>query len=296
MVQYCRKCGKELEDDAEFCDGCGFNLNENLIKNEKSAPETTNKPPANNTDNKEFVNKLPLILAVVGIVVSIAEGLGTPMIMGFDNIMMAMAVGIIGGLLGIFLMEKLDEPLIAAVEFIATGALLYMFIGRFAEISAILFIIAAILTLYLKGYYAKNKKLWAIPILTIVLIFALLIAGVALYQFNAENSIEVGNITQNITDGGYGYYTGEVMGDIYVGTNFDYLEVTVNYYDSAGKVIDSTIGWNELNPDSGKTYKFSGWYYKDTPPAKAEIKVVDSAKSTTPLYTENITIITSSGV
>ena len=29
MVQYCRKCGKELADDAEFCEGCGFQLNEN---------------------------------------------------------------------------------------------------------------------------------------------------------------------------------------------------------------------------------------------------------------------------
>ena len=296
MVQYCRKCGKELDDDADFCDDCGFNLNESPVQNKKSVPETTNKPTTDNKDKSEFVNKLPLILAVVGIVVSIAEGLGTPMIMGWDNIMMAMAVGIVGGLLGIFLMEKLDEPLIAAVEFIATAALLYMFIARFAEISAILFIIAAILTLYLKGYYAKNKKLWAIPILTVILIFALLFAGGALYQFNAENSIEVGNITQNITNNGYGYYDGEVIGDIYVGSNFDYLEVTVNFYDSSDKIIDSTIAWNEVNPESGKTYQFSGWYFKENPPAKAEIKVVDSAKSTTPLYTENITISTSGGV
>ena len=113
---------------------------------------------------------------------------------------------------------------------------------------------------------------------------------------NAENSIEVGNITQNIKNDGYGYFNGAVSGDIYVGTNFDYLEVTVNFYDSQDKVLYSTIGWNELNPESGKTYTFEGTYFDQKQPVKAEVKVVDSAKSTTPLYTENITLKTSGGV
>lgn len=289
MVQYCRKCGKELDDDAEFCDDCGFNLNESL---------NDNKPVVKHDQNNknEFITKLPLILAIIGIIVSVAEGLGTPMLMGWDNILTAMGIGIIGGLMGILLMEKLDEPLIAAVEFIATGALVYIFIGRFGEISAVLFIIAAILALYFKGHYAHNKKLWAIPILTVVLIFVMLIAGGALYQMNAENSIEVGNITSDIKNDGYGYYNGKVYGDIFVGTSFDYLEVTVNFYDSQDKILYSTIAWNELNPDSGKTYKFEGMYFDQKQPIKAEVKVVDSAKSTTPLYSENITLTTESGV
>ena len=287
MVQYCRKCGKELEDDAEFCDGCGFQLNETPAETVESK---------NPTKNTEFITKLPLILSIIGIIVAIAEGLGTPILMGYDNIMVAMAIGIVGGLLGILLMEKLDEPLIAAVEFIATGALVFMFIGRFGEISTVIFIITAVLTLYFKGHYANNKKLWLIPVLTVVLIFVLLIAGGALYQMNAENSIEVGNITQNIKNDGYGYFNGAVSGDIYVGTNFDYLEVTINFYDSQDKVLYSTIGWNELHPESGKPYTFEGNYFDQKQPVKAEVKVVDSAKSTTPLYTENITLKTNGGV
>ena len=288
MVQYCRKCGTELEDDAEFCDNCGFNLN-GTPQNEVKKQDSANK--------SEFVTKLPLILAVVGIVVSIAEGLGTPMLMGMDNILTAMAIGIIGGLIGIILMEKMDEPLIAAVEFIATGALVYMFIGRFGEISAVLFIIAAILALYFKGHYAHNKKLWALPILTVVLVFGLLIAGSAMYHANAENSIEVGNITQNIKNDGYGYFDGAVSGDIHVGgTNFDYLEVTVDFYDSQDKILYSTIAWNELNPNTDKTYKFEGTYFDQKAPVKAEVKVFDSSQATKPLYSENITLTTSSGV
>ena len=288
MVQYCRKCGKELEDDAEFCDSCGYNLN-GSAKNEVAKQDSANK--------NDFKTKLPLILAVVGIVVSNAEGMGTPMLLGWDNILTAMAIGIIGGLIGIILMEKMDEPLIAAVEFIATGALIYMFIGRFGEISAVLFIIAAILALYFKGHYSHNKKLWALPILTVVLVFGLLIAGSAMYHANAESSIEVANITQDIKNDGYGYFNGAVSGDIHVGsTKFDYLEVTVDFYDSNDKVLYSTIAWNELNPDTDKTYKFEGTYFDQKAPVKAEVKVVDSAQSTTPLYTENITLTTAGGV
>ena len=115
----------------------------------------------------------------------------------------------------------------------------------------------------------------------------------------------VGNISQNITYSGYGYYTGYITGDIEVDTNFDYLSVDVDYYDKDGKVIYSGIGWNQMHPESGKTYKLdltaktykiSSWYSDKTQPVKAELKVVDSASSTTPLYTENITILTSSGV
>lgn len=296
MVQYCRKCGAELEDDAEFCDSCGFKLDNNPIENKQnSLPQKTteNKPVES---KNEFITKLPLILAIIAIVVGVGEGLGTPILMGWNDIIASMVIAVIGGLIGIFLMEKMNEPVIAAAEFIITGALIYMFIARFGEISAILFIVAAILALYFKGMRNLNKKLLAIPILTIVLVFALLISGGALYQANAENSITVGNISQNITDNGYGSYTGYITGDIRVDTNFDYLCVNVDYYDSEGKIIDSNIGWNDNYPESGNTYKISSWYYKESPPSKAKITVVDSATDNTPLYTENITIVTSSGV
>lgn len=165
-----------------------------------------------------------------------------------------------------------------------------MLIGRFGEISAIFFIIAAIITLYFKGFKAINKKLWIIPAITVIGIFLILILGGALYQINAENSVTLGNLTQNITYDGYGYYTGYITGDIKVDTNFDYLSVNINYYDKDGKIIASGIGWNELNPQSGQTYKISSMYFEKTQPVKAEIKVVDSAKSNNPLYTQNITI------
>ncbi|WP_298521969.1 zinc-ribbon domain-containing protein [uncultured Methanobrevibacter sp.] len=296
MVQYCRKCGQELDDDAEFCDSCGFNLNTDPTQESNVVKTSESKPTEAKNNKNEFISKLPLILAIIGIVAAVGEGLGTPMLMGWNNILIAMAIGVLGGLIGIFIMEKMNEPLIAAAEFIVTGIIVFMFIGRFGEISAALFIIAGILVLYLKGMRNNNKKLWAIPILTFVLVFVALIAGGALYQMNAENSVVVGNLSQNITDNGYGYYTGYLTGDIHVDSNFDYLSVKVDYYDSEDKIIDSSIGWYGSNPQSGNTYKISSWYWETNPPAKAKLYVVDSANDDVPLYSENITITTSSGV
>ena len=291
MVQYCRKCGQELDDDAEFCDSCGFELNSDLKKKETDVTKTSESKPVEAKNNKnEFVNKLPLILAVIAIIIGVGEGLGTPMLMGWNDIIAAIAVAIIGGLIGIILMEKMDEPLIAAAEFIVTGALIYMFIARFGEISAILFIITAIITLYFKGLEVINKKLWTIPVITIAGVFLILILGGVAYQINAQNSVTVGNLTQNISYNGYDYYTGYVTGDIKVDSKFDYLAVNINYYDKDGKIITSGIGWNDLNPESGHTYKISHMYFDKNKPVKAEIKVVDSAKSNNPLYSQNITI------
>lgn len=292
MVQYCRKCGAKLDDDSKFCEDCGFSLDDNPTKEKtEDKVNTINDNESIETDDKnKFKTKLPLIVATIAIIMAVFEGLGTPMLMGWNSILMAIGVGVVGGLVGIYLIEKLNEPLIAAVEFVGVGAIIFMLIGRFGEISAILFVIAAIITLYLKGLEVINKKLWIIPVITVIGVFLILILGGVAYQINAENSVTVGNLTQNITYDGYGYYTGYLTGDIKVDSKFDYLSVNINYYDKDGKIIKSNIGWNELNPESGKTYKISNMYFEKTPPAKAEIKVVDSAKSTNPLYTENITL------
>lgn len=292
MVQYCRKCGAEIDDDSKFCEKCGFSVGDDPTK-EKTEPKDntiTDNKTSETDDKNKFIKRLPLIVSAIAIIMALFEGLGTPMLMGWTSILMAIGVGVVGGIIGILLMEKLNEPLIAAVEFIGVGAIIFMFIGRFGEISAILFIIAAIITLYFKGLEVINKKLWIIPVITVVGIFLILILGGALYQINAQNSVTVGNLTQNISNNGYGYYSGYVTGDIKVDSKFDYLAVHITYYDKDGKVIHSRIGWNDLNPENGRTYKISDMYFDKTQPVKAEIKVVDSAKSDRALYTENITL------
>ena len=272
MSKFCHSCGNEIDEDSSFCQHCGAKVNYEVKK----------------ADNN-FLVKLPLILAIISIILAVAEVLSTPILMGYDSIIISGLVAVIGGILGIYFMEKLNEPLAAAVEFIAVAAVIFMFIGRFGEISAVLFVITAIITLYLGGIQTNNKKLLAIPILTIVLVFMVLIVGGAVYNINAENSITVGNITKD-PKYSYGYWDIHVKGDLHIETSFDYLCVNVNFYDQQNKIIDSKIAWNDLHPQAGKTYAFDGWYYGQTQPSKAEIIVTDKSDSSHVLYTENVTL------
>lgn len=276
MSKFCQSCGNEIDDDSEFCSHCG-----------EKVPNVNNFKYG---DKNNFISNLPLILATISILLAIVEVLSTPLLMGIDSITIAGLTAVIGGILGIYILIKLDEPLIAAIQFIVVGAVVYLFIGRFGEISTILFIITAILTLYLGGTHFNNKKLALIPVLTFVLVFLIFIIGGAAYMINAENSIAVGNITQDIQYS-YGYWDGHVKGDVHIDSSFDYLCVNVNFYDNQNKIIDSSIGWNSLNPTSGKTYSFDGLYFGQTQPVKAEIIVTDRADSSNVLYTENITLI-----
>lgn len=283
MSKFCRSCGKEIDGDSEFCEYCGTKVNKDTNDNDDT------KVKDNPKTNNDFLVKLPLILAIISILLAIAEVLFTPVIMGYDSIMISGLIAVIGGIIGIYLMEKLNEPLVAAIDFIAVAVVIFMFIGRFGEISVILFIITAILSLYVKGTHVNNRKLFAIPILMVVLLLLILIIGGVAYNINAENSVKVGNITQD-SKFSYNYWNTHVKGDIHIDTSFDYLCVNVNFYDQQNKIIHHTIGWNDIHPQSGKTYTFDGFYFGQTQPVKAELIVTDKSDSSHILYTQNVTL------
>lgn len=283
MSKFCRSCGKEIDGDSEFCEYCGTKVNKDT--NDNNDTKVNDNPKTNN----DFLVKLPLILAIISILLAIAEVLFTPVIMGYDSIMISGLIAVIGGIIGIYLMEKLNEPLVAAIDFIAVAVVIFMFIGRFGEISVILFIITAILSLYVKGTHVNNRKLFAIPILMVVLLLLILIIGGVAYNINAENSVKVGNITQD-SKFSYNYWNTHVKGDIHIDTSFDYLCVNVNFYDQQNKIIHNTIGWNDIHPQSGKTYTFDGFYFGQTQPVKAELIVTDKSDSSHILYTQNVTL------
>ena len=90
MSQYCRKCGKELDDDAEFCDSCGFNLDENLFssvkitdKNGKKLSKKSEIPPeaviyaSRNSPKNGWL--IPLITSILTFVTTCLTFIGTIM-------------------------------------------------------------------------------------------------------------------------------------------------------------------------------------------------------------------------
>ncbi len=70
---YCKHCGKELNDDANFCDGCGGAVQGETINNQTAERENFNKEAANqkasNADDvkKDSSNKVIFMLAYLGI-------------------------------------------------------------------------------------------------------------------------------------------------------------------------------------------------------------------------------------
>lgn len=66
---YCKHCGKELNDDANFCDGCGGAVQGETINNQTAERENFNKEAANqkasNADDvkKDSSNKVIFMLA-----------------------------------------------------------------------------------------------------------------------------------------------------------------------------------------------------------------------------------------
>lgn len=211
------------------------------------------------------------------------------MFFGIEYICFAIAITILGGLIGIYLTKRTEEYLIASVEFIITGIIVYLCIASFGLLSTILFIVTGILILFTKGTNNNNKKLWAIPILTVVLLVCLILTGGILSSIGASNSIEIGNITYDIKNE-YGYVSGDLKGDLTISSYFDYLEVSVKYYDSSNKIIYSGIAWNENNIEPGQTYHFTSSYFEEVQPTRAEIIVTNDYSGEAPIYTQNITL------
>ena len=76
---FCENCGKQIEDDAKFCEYCGAVISTQTIGNEKAeqAGVTSKKVSV-----KKELNKPLLITIIVAIVVLVAGGAG---IILFDN-------------------------------------------------------------------------------------------------------------------------------------------------------------------------------------------------------------------
>ena len=282
MTKYCESCGEPNDDEAVHCNQCGTKFKGTSKENE----ESSNIQITNNQAN--FIEKLPLILAIISILIGIIEGLTAPMLIGAYEIYGSLLIVIIGGIIGLYLMRK-KEYFVAGLEFIVIALVLFLCLGRLGLFGTVLFIITGILLFYLKGTKFSSKKLFAIPILTIIVVLIILIVGGGLSFVSSQNAISVSNIAQSSTYS-YGFYEVNVDGDIKVDAPFDYLEVHMDFYDGSGNIVYSTIAWNELNVKGGETYHFSGKYFKEIQPTKVKITVIDSAKSTSPLYNQTIDI------
>ena len=227
-----------------------------------------------------------------GVIVGLAEGLSCPMLFGWINIMTEMVIAVVGGCLGIYLFKFKKEYLIAGIQFIITGIIMTFLIGNMALIGCIIFIIAGILAIFLtKKYNIDNKVLLALPVFTIILMFlvALLMVGVGDYnQSQLADQVSISNV-QNTIAYSYGYYDGDLKGDIYFDTSLDYVSMEVEFLDANGKVLDTTYALMDTTVEAGKTYQFDAFYMKEEKPYKAQISLKNDMEDE-PFYVQNVTL------
>ncbi len=307
-MSFCPECGKEIADDDKFCKSCGKNLedvedktsdnkiessqNESSVKPDLKENKTTNEKNNNlKLDNRTLL--IPLILGVIGVFIGIGEGLSCPMLMGWENIVCEMISAILGGCLGIILYHFQKEYLIAGIEFIITGILMVFFISNLALIGGFIFIIAGVLAIFLtKKLNADNKLLFAVPVATVIIVFLIIIvmAGMNIANQNSlSDSVSIDNVNNSI-ELSYGYYDGNVKGDIHFNKTIDYISMEMVFLDENGKILTSTYPLDVSSVEEGKTYQFDAFYMEEEKPYTAQISLKNDVSSDEPFYIQNITL------
>ena len=132
------------------------------------------------------------------------------------------------------------------------------------------------------------NNLWFAPIISIILLVLVAVAGQSVYNnyiSASSEAINVTNISNNIVVD-HGYYTGEITGILTISEDFDYLTAKIDFYDSSGAKMDNTayvITQNKAK--SGETFNIKGFYMSKENPAKAILTVYNELGSADPIYT-----------
>lgn len=110
-------------------------------------------------------------------------------------------------------------------------------------IGCVIFIVAGVLAIaeyvQTKKEVTPDKKLFLIPVLTIVIIVLFLLASAGLGVLDsmaASDSVSFSGLSAAISND-YGVTSGDLTGTLNVDKDFDYLEVKVRFYNSNNLTI-----------------------------------------------------------
>ena len=290
-MAFCPNCGKEIEEGDQFCKGCGSKINSDGDLDIKNIKE--NKFESAIENNRLII--IPLILGIIGVVIGIVEGLSCPVLFGWINIMSEMVIAVVGGCFGLYLYHFKKEYLISGIQFIITGILMTFLIGNMALIGCIIFLVAGILSIFLtKKYNVDNKFLLILPVFTVILMILIagLFVGIGEYNQNQlSKQVTISNVHNDISES-YGYYGGNLKGDIHFDTSLDYVTMEVEFMDENGKILENNYALMDSSVDADKTYQFETYYMKQEKPYTAQIILKNSASNDeNPFYVRNITLV-----
>ena len=155
------------------------------------------------------------------------------------------------GLLGVYI-SKMDIR-IAAIQYIILGLGLFIAIGYYGVIGCVIFIVAGVLAIaeyvQTKEEVTPDKKLFLIPVLTIIIIVLFLLASAGLGVLDsmaASDSVSFSGLSAAISND-YGVTSGDLTGTLNVDKDFDYLEVKVRFYNSNNLTLYESYAYTGSN-------------------------------------------------
>ena len=200
----------------------------------------------------------------------------------------AVIIGIIEGL-NVFSLSGLVP------DFVFYGSLaIIIAIGYYGVIGCVIFIVAGVLAIaeyvQTKEEVTPDKKLFLIPVLTIVIIVLFLLASAGLGVLDsmaASDSVSFSGLSAAISND-YGVTSGDLTGTLNVDKDFDYLEVKVRFYNSNNLTLYESYAYTGSNVHPGK-YSVDAFYYGNEMPTKAVIEVYNEVNGD-PIHTQNVNI------
>lgn len=141
---------------------------------------------------------------------------------------------------------------IAAIQYIIIGLGLFITIGYYGVIGCVIFVVAGVLAIveYMqtKEEVTTDKKLFLIPVLTIIIIVLFLLVSVGLGILDsmaASDSVSFSDLSASISNE-YGTTSGDLTGTLNVDKDFDYLEVKVSFYNSNNLTLYESYALMEI--------------------------------------------------
>ncbi|WP_296889205.1 MATE family efflux transporter [uncultured Methanobrevibacter sp.] len=109
-------------------------------------------------EKNKVMAKIPLIIGLISLTVVIIEILYLPIKLNNIPLLIGGIFSLIIGATSIYLMERLNKPVLSIFGFISAAAILFVFMGKYGYISTLLFVVTAVLILYIKLIVKKLKN------------------------------------------------------------------------------------------------------------------------------------------
>ena len=122
----------------------------------RSSKDTEDKVTGN--EKNKIIKRIPLIIGLIALSIVVIEILYLPIKLNNFPLLIGGIFSLIIGAFSLYLMERLNKPMLSIFGFISAAVILFIFMGKHGYISTLLFVVTAVLILYIKLIVKKLKN------------------------------------------------------------------------------------------------------------------------------------------